>query len=167
MTHICVGKLIIIGSDNGLSPDRRQAIVWTNARLLSIGSVRTYFNENLIKIQQFSFKKMHVKLSSAKWRPSCLGLNVLNGKDLRRKCLRIYYISGITWHSLRPLDVCIYIYWIKPSFVYELAWWLIHCNWTLRNQILWILIKTESFSSKEMSFLNVFYYVLAILFRLQ
>ena len=26
-THICVGKLIIIGSDNGLSPNRRQAII--------------------------------------------------------------------------------------------------------------------------------------------
>ena len=31
VTHICVGKLIIIGLDNGLSPDRRQAIIWTNA----------------------------------------------------------------------------------------------------------------------------------------
>ena len=77
VTHICVGKLIIIGSDNGLSPDRRQAILWTNARLLSMGPLRTYFNENLIKIQQFSLKKMHVKMSSAKWRPSGLGLNVL------------------------------------------------------------------------------------------
>ena len=73
-------KLIIIGSNNGLSPDRRQAIIWTNARLLPIGPLRTYmyFNENLIKIQQFSLKKMHVKMSSAKWRPSCLGLNVFN-----------------------------------------------------------------------------------------
>ena len=78
MTHICVGKLIIIVSDNGLSPDRRQAIIWTNAVLLSIGPLLTYFRENLIKIQQFSLKKMHVKMSSAKWRPSCHGLNVLN-----------------------------------------------------------------------------------------
>ena len=76
VTHICVGKLIIIGSDNGLSPDRRQAIIWTNAGLLLIGPLQTYFNENLIKMQQFSLKKMHVKMSSAKWRPSCLGLNV-------------------------------------------------------------------------------------------
>ena len=29
--HICVGQLTIIGSDNGLSPGRRQAITWTNA----------------------------------------------------------------------------------------------------------------------------------------
>ena len=27
MTHICVSKLNTIGSDNGLSPDRRQAII--------------------------------------------------------------------------------------------------------------------------------------------
>ena len=77
VTHICVGKLIIIGWDNGLSPDRRQAIISTNAGLLSIRPFREYFSENLIKIQQFSLKKMHMKMSSAKWRPSCLGLNVL------------------------------------------------------------------------------------------
>ena len=77
VTHICVGKLIIIGSDNGLSPDRRQAIIWINAELLSTGPLRIYFSENFIKMQQFSLKKMHMKMSSAKWRLSCLGLNVL------------------------------------------------------------------------------------------
>ena len=78
VTHICVGKLVIIGSDNGLSPDRRQTIIWINAGLLSIGPLRKCFSENLVKIQQFSLKKLHVEMSSAKWRPSCLGLNVLN-----------------------------------------------------------------------------------------
>ena len=76
MTHIFVGKIIIISSDNGLSPDRCQAIVWTNAGLLSIEPLRTYFSENLIKIQPFSLKKMQVKMSSAKWRPSYFGLSV-------------------------------------------------------------------------------------------
>ena len=28
--QICVSKMIIIGSDNGLSPGRRQAIILTN-----------------------------------------------------------------------------------------------------------------------------------------
>ena len=32
--HICVSKLTIIGSDNGLSPGWRQAIIWTNAEFL-------------------------------------------------------------------------------------------------------------------------------------
>ena len=77
VTHICVGNLIIIGSDNGLSPERRQAIIWTNAGILSIGPSGTNFNEILIGIQTFSLKKMHFKMSSAKWRPFCLGLNVL------------------------------------------------------------------------------------------
>ena len=31
VTYICVSKLTIIGSDNDVSPDRRQAIIWTNA----------------------------------------------------------------------------------------------------------------------------------------
>ena len=33
---MCVSKLTIIGSDNDLAPDRRQAIIWTNAELLLI-----------------------------------------------------------------------------------------------------------------------------------
>ena len=76
-THICVRKITIIGSDNGLSPGRRQVIIWTNARILLIGPLRTNFREILIGIQTFSFRKMHLKISSAKWRPFCLGLNVL------------------------------------------------------------------------------------------
>ena len=77
VTHICVSRLTIIGSDNGLTPDRRQAIIWTNAGIFLIGPVGTNFNEILIKIYTFSFRKMHLKMSSGKWRPFCLGLNVL------------------------------------------------------------------------------------------
>ena len=78
VTHICVSNLIIIGSDNGLSPGRRQAIIWTTAGILLIGPLGTNFSEILIEIHTFSFKKMRFKLSSGKWRPFCLGLNVLN-----------------------------------------------------------------------------------------
>ena len=60
-----------IGSDNGLSYIRRLAIISTNAGLLSIEPLGTNFSEILIKIQIFSFKKMHLKISSAKWRPFC------------------------------------------------------------------------------------------------
>ena len=31
VTYICVSKLTLVGSDNGLSPCRRQAIIWANA----------------------------------------------------------------------------------------------------------------------------------------
>ena len=77
VTHICVDNLAIIGSDNGLSPGRRQAIIWTNAGILLIGPWGTNFSELLIGIHTFSFKKIHLKMSSVKWRPFCLGLNVL------------------------------------------------------------------------------------------
>ena len=77
VTHICVGKLTIIGSDNGFSPGQRQAIIWTNAGIFLIRPLGTNFSEILIKILTFSFKKMRLKVSSAKRRPFCLGLNVL------------------------------------------------------------------------------------------
>ena len=57
---------VSIGSDNGLLPVRRKAITWTNPGLLSIGLLRINFSEILIGILSFSFKKMHLKLSSAK-----------------------------------------------------------------------------------------------------
>ena len=77
VTHICVRKLTIIGSDNALSPGRCQAMIWNNAGLLLIEPLGTNFSEIWIRIQTFSFKKMHLKMASAKWRPFCLGLNVL------------------------------------------------------------------------------------------
>ena len=64
--HICVSKLAIIGSDNGLSPGRCQAIIWTNARILLIGPLKTTVSEILIEIHSFLFKKMHLKMSSEK-----------------------------------------------------------------------------------------------------
>ena len=82
VTHICVSKLTIIGSDNGLAPDRRQAIIWTNGEILLIGPLGTNFSEILIEILTFSFKNMRLKVSSAKRWPICLGLNVLSEMDI-------------------------------------------------------------------------------------
>ena len=80
LTHLLVvphqPHRISIGSDNSLSPIRRQAIIRTNAGLLSIGPLGT--NVILIKIQLFSLTKIYLKLSSAKWRPFCPG-----GDELR------------------------------------------------------------------------------------
>ena len=78
MTHLCISKLTSIASDNGLSPGRRQAVIWNNAGILLIRPLRTNFSEILIEIQTFSLKKILLKMSSAKCTPFCLGLNVLN-----------------------------------------------------------------------------------------
>ena len=85
VTHICVGTQTIIGSDNGLAPGRRQAIIWTSAGILFIGPLGANFNEIVIEIDTLLFKKMHLKMSSGKWRPCCLGLIVV--------CI-MYMISG-------------------------------------------------------------------------
>ena len=115
MTHICVSKLTSIGSDNGLSPGRRQAIIWTNAWILLIVPLGTNFSEILIKILTFSFTKMRLKVSSAKWRPFCLGLNVLKATFAMRWCGHWNYGSP-AWISavelllaqISPLSLCRY-----------------------------------------------------------
>ena len=99
VTHICVSKLTIIGSDNGLSSDRRQAIIWINAGILSIGPLGTNFSEILIKILTLSFKKMRLKVSSAKRRPFCLGLNVLT-ESLHSLTVKTY--AAVLWTITIP-----------------------------------------------------------------
>ena len=77
-----VSKLSMIGSDNGLAPGRRQAIIRTNSGILLIGPFGTNFNEILIKIVTFSVKK-------------CLSLNVL-----RHRISYLCYNSSFQWPLL-------------------------------------------------------------------
>ena len=65
-----------------------QAIIWTNAVILLTGPLGTNFSEILINIHSFSFKKIPLKRSSAKWRAFCRGLNVLGMKSLFSRCAR-------------------------------------------------------------------------------
>ena len=95
MTHIYVSKITIIGSDNGLPPRRHQAIIWTSVGILLIlliGPLGTDFSEILIEMYTFLFKKRHLKMSSGKWRPFYLGLNVLNGRDISTHWGRVTHI---------------------------------------------------------------------------
>ena len=72
VTHICVSKITIIGSDNGLSPGQRQAIIWTSVGILLIGPLGTNFSEILIEIYTFLFKKIHWKMAAILSRPQCI-----------------------------------------------------------------------------------------------
>ena len=74
VTHICVSKLTIV-SYNGLSPCRRQAIIWTNAGILLTGPLGTNLRAILIEI--YVFRRIHLKMSSGNWRPFCHGLSML------------------------------------------------------------------------------------------
>ena len=117
VTHICVSKLTIIGSDNGLSPGRRQAIIWTNAGILLIGPLGIKFSEIFIKILSFSFKKIRLKMSSAKRRPFCLGLNVLS---------KLWYNSwpNVTkWHWSGSTLVQMMAQCLMPPSDYRTQYW--------------------------------------------
>ena len=104
VTHICVGKLTITGSDNGLSPGRRQAIIWSNAGILLSRTLGTNFSEILGEIHSFSFSKMHLKMS-AKWRLFGLDLN-----ELRLLwCVSVLVLRDVSKHNCayirRSMDV--------------------------------------------------------------
>ena len=77
VTHICVSKLNITGSDNALSPGRCPAIIWTNAGILFIGPLGTKFSEILIEIYTFPFKKNVLENVVCEMASICLGLNML------------------------------------------------------------------------------------------
>ena len=113
VTHMCVAKLTIIVSDNGLSPGRRQAIIWTNAGILLIGTLGTNFSEIFIELPQFSFKKMYLKMASDQCPSCCLCFNVLMGvceQDVYiRSSFKIYIHCGlrllIMWSALLVYNV--------------------------------------------------------------
>ena len=63
--HMCLVTWVIIASENGSAPVRRRTITWTNVDLLIIRPLGTNISEIWIKIQQFSLKKMPLKMSSA------------------------------------------------------------------------------------------------------
>ena len=122
-THICVSKLTIIASDNGLSPGRRQAITCNNAGILSIGLFGRKISEILIEILTFSFKKMRLKVSSAIWRPFCLDLNVL-GREWRykwnsadRRCSNYIWVINnfIAHYGATYIRMTV----VRPSFLYN------------------------------------------------
>ena len=89
---------VSIGSDNGLSPDRLQAIIWTNAGILLIGPLGTNFREIWFNIQNFSFMKIYLKISSGKWRPFCRG-----GDELTRSVFQLS--SSTSGPSMRMIHV--------------------------------------------------------------
>ena len=114
MTHICVSKLTITGPDNGLAPGQHQAIIWTSAGILLIRTLGTNFGEISIKTLTFSFKKMHLKVSSAKRRPFCLSLSVL--KRVNRPNHRIdnvlekFMLSPALWDFSCVQQIVVYIF---------------------------------------------------------
>ena len=165
MTHICISKLTIIGSDNGLSPGRRQAITWTNATILLIGPLGKNFSEILIGIQTFSFKKLHLKTSSAKWRLFCPGLNELitgTGIPITMATSTPVYSQGIIWESTTcwnwhfAKNIFDYIFLFENHILIQIALKFVSKGWinnmpTLVQIITWCQIGDKPLSKALMA----------------
>ena len=80
----------------------------------------TNFNDILIKIQQFSFKKIRSKMLSGKWRPFCLGLNELIGLVLTMKS-RVYRPIYAFCVNVVKRELLLYVYGFILSSVFRLA----------------------------------------------
>ena len=91
------------------SSDRHQA----NAGILLIEPLRTNFSEIRIKIQSPSFMKMHLKMSSGKWRPFCPGGDELICIEIQLHLIKMHFKQlsvNLSWPQcafvvLRLLDV--------------------------------------------------------------
>ena len=72
-------NLTIIDSDNGLSPGRRQAIIWTNAGILFISPLRNKLQWNVnqnynIFIHENAFESVVYEMTSILCRPHCVSI---------------------------------------------------------------------------------------------
>ena len=103
MTHVSVSKLSLVYiMAYRLVGGRHQTSIWTTAGIWLIWTFGTNFSEILSTIHTFSFKKMHLKMSSVKWWPFCLGLNVVDTfPDI---AVKLYSLS-----SLRSCCVIVFV----------------------------------------------------------
>ena len=119
MTHIFVSELTIIGSDNNLSPDRRQAIIRTNAGILLIRTLGTQFQWNLnlnsyIFIQENAFENVW-KMASILSQPQCVNTCTSSATPYKYMqllwlCLQMAYHLSHCWLTLRSYTYITMLY---------------------------------------------------------
>ena len=76
------------------------------------------FNWIWIEIQQFSLKKIHSKVSSAKWQPSCLSINVL--KIGRQDISHSNSLQGAMLHCVGD-DACLR-FQLHHQYIHSIPW---------------------------------------------
>ena len=122
--HICVSKLTIIGSDNGLSPGRRQAIIWTNAGILLIGPNKPQWNLNRdsnIFIQENAFIKVVCEMAAILFQPQFVKMHTcLHCKHCgSRQWMLSSQISGPPFHKHGLISILTWIINHMPSKVWH------------------------------------------------
>ena len=69
--------------------------------------LRNKLQGNIDQIHTFSFKKMHLKMSSGKWRPFCLELN---GLGLNLQGLMVVFIAFVFYVIIKYISVHMYLH---------------------------------------------------------
>ena len=111
VTHICISKLTITSSDNGLLPGGGQAIIWTNAGILLISTLGTDFSEISIEIDLFSFQrnafdKVICKMSFIVSQLQCVKNLFSSGWNLTKRRDESDY-DNTAHYDLCPVDSCV------------------------------------------------------------
>ena len=129
---------------------RRQAIIWANDGILLIGPLETNFSEisseiSEIEIHTFSFNKMHMKMSSGKWRRFCLGLYVLTYWSLIKMVdiLQVAVPRAFSWRL-------IFVFWLHFLWGVPLYCQLEAIGQTSEKCSGWFRFKCQTFSFKKM-----------------
>ena len=136
VTHLCVSKITSIGSDNGLSPGRRQAIFWTTTGILLIWPWGTNFSETFIEIHTFLFKKIYLKLSSAK-------VAAISSRGDELMCGELWYsqfgsnwttrLPRPFWYNASSIQTPQAIVWLRTLIWYRSIRWSTYCEISNKN----------------------------------
>ena len=129
VTHIYIGKLSIIGSDNDLSPGRRQSIIWTNAGMLlietNLDSNRGFFRPRDLKIWWMTSSTLHQALCiisnpsvNSNWSYCPKTLNSGQNRQFFVPCDLVIWRMALK-NNRAPLICCIKLY---ASF--HSHWWI-------------------------------------------
>ena len=132
VTHICVGDLTIIGSDNGLTPGQHQSTIWTNAGILLIRTLGNLKRNSYTPIKENAFENVVWKMAAILSRPQCVnwinsmyeGISIVNEVLLgwyqhieaetkwppfRRRCLQMHFLECKCMNFAKDFtEVCSY-----------------------------------------------------------
>ena len=143
LIYALVDKAVIVSSD-GLGALRCQAIIWTNAELVLIGSLEILYNlkRNTIYIQGNVFEN------------GVSTITTILSPSLRVKSLRpsdAYMRQPINHHWFRQWLVA----WPAPSHYLNHCWSIV--NWTIRDTLQWNCYRNSNIFIQENAFENVIY----------
>ena len=117
MRHICVSKLTIIGSDNGLSPDQRHYLnqCWNIVNCTTGNKLQSNLKQNLyIFIQENAFENVVWKMASIVTRPQCVK-NIYKNCEEIINCLMYLYNCEYDWKNKVEYLISVHIKSLRPE----------------------------------------------------